>query len=289
MKEGKDYTRIIFFVLMGICLFTIVFSSINVSFFTPIRNGISVFLVPIQKTVNSFGKGVVRFVNENRDLKKANETINQLTDEINEKIEENNKLKADNYELARLRKLYELDQEYLQYPKVACRVIAKDSQEWFQVFRIDKGRKDGIKENMNVLSGGGLLGIVIDVGENYATVRSIIDDSSRVTAMTQHSNAQCIVEGDVALYNTGFIRLTHIDLRSSITDGDKIVSSNISSKYLPGILIGYASDVKTDESQLSKAGLLVPVADFNNLSEVLVITKTKDEYLKDAEEATKKE
>lgn len=285
MKEGRDYTRIIFIAIIGLCIFTIVFSFINVSFFTPIRNGISTFLVPIQKTVNSFGKGVVRFLNENRDLKTANEKIEQLTKEINEQLEENNKLKSENYELERLRKLYELDQEYLQYPKVASRVIAKDSEEWFQVFRIDKGSQDGIKVNMNVLSGGGLLGIITDVGVNYSTVRSIIDDDSRVTAMTQHSNAQCIVEGDVSLYNTGFIKLSHIDLRSSITDGDKIVTSNISSKYLPGILIGYASDVKPDESQLSKSGLLVPVADFNNLSEVLVITKTKDEYMKDAQDA----
>ena len=57
----------------------------------------------------------------------------------------------------------------------------------FLVFRIDKGADDGIKENMNVIAGGGLVGIVTDVGANYATVRSIIDDSSQVSAMAQQS------------------------------------------------------------------------------------------------------
>ena len=77
------------------------------------------------------------------------------------------------------------------------RIIAKDSSSWFSVFRIDKGSEDGIQENMNVIAGGGLVGIVTDVGTNYATVRSIIDDSSQVSAMAQQSGDTCIVSGDL--------------------------------------------------------------------------------------------
>ena len=76
----------------------------------------------------------------------------------------------------------------MQYNKIGARVIARDSEKWFQVFRINKGSADGIAVDMNVVADGGLVGIVTDVGANYATVRSIIDDSSRVGAMSLDSS-----------------------------------------------------------------------------------------------------
>lgn len=136
----------------------------------------------------------------------------------------------------RLGELYELDQEYLEYEKVGARVIAKDTGNWFQVFRIDKGSDDGIEVNMNVMAGGGLVGIVTDVGANYATVRSIIDDSSNVSAMSARTGENCIVTGDLMLFKEGRLSLSHIRKDADIQEGDKIVTSNISDIFLPGIL-----------------------------------------------------
>ena len=210
-----------------------------------------------------------------RGSRNASRENQELRAQIDTLLEENNRLKSDTLELARLRELYQLDQDYMQYPKVAARVIAKDSEKWFQVFRIDKGSADGIEPDMNVLCGGGLLGIVTDVGANYATVRSIIDDESRVSAMSQVSADTCIVAGDLQLFEDGRLRISNIDKNSGISDGDAIDTSNISTKFLPGILIGYAADIQVDAQQLTKSGTLIPVADFDNLQEVFVITQKK--------------
>ena len=91
--------------------------------------------------------------------------------------------------------------------KIGARVIARDSEKWFQVFRINKGSADGVAVDMNVVADGGLVGIVTDVGANYATVRSIIDDSSRVGAMKLDSSYNCIVAGDLTLYEEGVLSL----------------------------------------------------------------------------------
>ena len=171
----------------------------------------------------------------------------------------------------------ELDQEYMQYHKIGARIIAKDSGSWFSVFRIDKGSDDGIKEDMNVIAGGGLVGIVTDVGANYATVRSIIDDSSRVSAMAQQSGDSCIVAGDLQLFKEGRLKLSYMEKDDDIKDGDMIVTSNISGKFLPGILVGYATDITVDyNDNLTKSGYLIPAARFDRLQEVLVITDLKD-------------
>lgn len=71
--------------------------------------------------------------------------------------------------------------------------------------------------------------------------------------------------------------MSNIAENGDLKDGDRIVTSNISSKFLPGILIGYAADITTDQSRLTKSGYLIPAAHFDSLQEVLVITTLKDE------------
>ena len=61
----------------------------------------------------------------------------------------------------------------------------------------------------------------------------------------------------------------------SLKVGDKIVTSNVSDKYLPGILIGYISSINVDSNNLTKSGTLIPAADFRALREVLIITDLK--------------
>ena len=262
-------------ILSVFCVMLIVISSIKNEAFAPVRNAVGYVLVPVQKGINTIGTGIYNGISEAANLKQAAEENKELRAQLDTLTEENNRLRSDELELERLRSLYELDQQYMQYPKIAARVIAKDSEKWFQVFRIDKGSADGIAPDMNVMCGGGLLGIVTEVGANYATVRSIIDDESRVSAMSQHSADTCIVAGDLKLFEEGKLRISNIDKNASIADGDAIVTSNISTKFLPGILIGYASDIAVDSKQLTKSGTLVPVADFDNLQEVFVITQTK--------------
>lgn len=241
-------------------------------------------MVPIQRGINLIGTGIYDALEETKNLKFAYEENTALKERVDTLQEENNRLKSESLELERLRSLYALDQTYLQYPKVAARIIAKDSEKWFQVFRIDKGSADGIEKDMNVLSGGGLCGIVTDVGANYATVRAIIDDESNVAAMSQSSGDNCFVKGNLTQFNEGLLDLANIDKNANINDGDAIVTSNISTKFLPGILIGYASNIQIDSQHLTKSGSLIPVADFDNLQEVLVITQLKtDTGITDAE------
>lgn len=272
-------------VLTVLCTVLIVVSSIQNGAVDPLRNAVGYVLVPVQRGVNYVGTGIYNLISEGRSLSQAAAENEELQRQVDALTEENNRLRSEELELQRLRELYELDQQYMQYPKVAARVIAKDSEKWFQVFRIDKGSADGIEPDMNVICGGGLLGIVTDVGANYATVRSIIDDESRVSAMSQLSAETCIVAGDLKLFEEGRLLISNIDKNAGISDGDAIVTSNISTKFLPGILIGYASDIQVNSTQLTKSGTLIPVADFDNLQEVFVITQKKTDMLSDTAES----
>lgn len=272
MKNSK-------YILAGLSFFCIVLiavTSINNSILTPLRTGVGYVLIPFQSGVNAIGTSLYNHMRDFSTMKEAQEENEELKNRVAELTEENNRLQAEQYELERLRELYALDQDYMQYEKVAARVIAKDSGNWFQIFRINKGSNDGIKENMNVIAGGGLVGIVTDVGANYATVRAIIDDASRISCMSMRSGDNCIVSGDLTLFQEGLLGLDHVKKEADIQEGDKIVTSNISDVFLPGILVGYATELTTDSNNVTKSGQIVPVAEFDNLQEVLVITQLKD-------------
>ena len=273
--ESK-YNRYILAGLTVFCVLLIGITMVTDQWLEPLRTGVGYVLIPIQSGVNRAGVDIYEQLSDYGKLKSAVEENRRLQTEIDNLTEENNRLMSEQFELQRLRELYALDQEYMQYNKTAARVIANDSGDWFQVFRVNKGSADGIQVGNNVLAGGGLAGIVTDVGAHYATVRSIIDDSSRVSAMALQSGDTCMVGGDLTLYKEGRLTIADIKKDGDVKDGDRIVTSNISTTYLPGILIGYAQDISLDSNQLTSSGYLVPVAEFNTLQEVLIITDLKE-------------
>lgn len=273
--ESK-YSKYILIVLTALCVLLIGITSLRDGVMDPLRTGVGYFLIPIQSGVNKVGTGIYNELTDFTRLKGALAENEKLKDEIARLTEDNSRLQAERSELERLRSLYQLDQDYMQYDKIGARVIARDSEKWFQVFRINKGSADGVRVDMNVMADGGLVGIVTDVGANYATVRSIIDDSSRVSAMPVDSEYSCIVAGDLTQYEQGRLRITDFSKDEVVKDGDQIVTSNISTKFLPGILIGYAVDVTVDSEHLTQSGYLIPVVDFDNLQEVFVITDVKE-------------
>ncbi|MCI8725146.1 MAG: rod shape-determining protein MreC [Hungatella sp.] len=274
---GSKYNRYVLVILTIFCVVLIGVTSFSDGWLTPLRTGVGYVLIPIQTGVNKVGVMIYDELADYTKLKTALDENRRLKEEIDRLTEENNRLSAEQFELQRLRELYELDQEYMQYEKTAARVIANDSGDWFQVFRVDKGSADGVSVGNNVMAGGGLVGIVTDVGAHYATIRSIIDDSSRVGAMAIQSGDTCIVGGDLTLYVEGRLRISNIQKGADVKDGDRIVTSNISSKFLPGILIGYATDITLDNNQLTSSGYLIPAAQFHNLQEVLIITEVKED------------
>lgn len=261
--------------LVIICFVIMIISYVRSDVVAPARNYISTVLTPVQKGLNGFGAGINAGVKELANLKNVSEENESLKKSVEELVEENNKLRAESAELERLRSLYELDNSYMSYEKVAARVIARDSDKWFQMFRIDKGIADGIEPGMNVLSGGGLVGIVTETGNNYSMVRSIIDEESAVYAMSQISADTCLVRGNAQLFEEGLLELANMDKNARINDGDAIVTSNLSTKFLPGLLIGYANGISINSQHLSKSGTLIPVADFDDLREVLIIKQLK--------------
>ena len=270
--------KYIFLILTILCVAMMIISFTTDFVSEPLDTAAGYVIVPFQRGLGAAGawlsgrseniKKINELTEENAELK---ERIDELTIRIND-------LQRDKYELSQLRSLFLLDEQYSDYKKVGARVIGKDTGNWFSSFIIDKGSKDGIMTEMNVMAGSGLVGIVTNVGPNWAKVRSIIDDTSSLSGMVMSTSDTLIVSGDLELMDDGYIRFSQlIDEDDAVASGDQVVTSTISNKYLPGISIGYITEIEKDANNLTKSGFITPAVDFKRLTTVLVVTELKEE------------
>lgn len=278
-RKGEKFTlpgKYLLFILTILCTGMVLLTFNTTIFSGPLSMIAGYTVVPFEEGISAIGsflRSRSEELGQIRELIAENESLREQVDEL---TIENTRLQQDRYELTNLRELYNLDVQYDEYDKIGARIIARDSGNWFYSFVINKGEDDGLVVDMNVMAGSGLVGRIVDTGSNWAKVKSIIADDSNVSAMVLSSSDNMIVTGDLKLYASGVISFEQlIDSDDVVVEGDKIVTSNISDKYLPGILIGYISSINRDANNLTKSGYITPAVDFEHLEEVLVILEQK--------------
>ena len=276
-KQSKFPAKYVLLIMTILCA-VIIGCSLKTSGSGPVSAAAGAVLAPMQKGVNQLGSGLTNLrehLRTNKSLEKENEELRTQLADAQQNL---NQVQLNQEELDNLKSLYDMDQNYADYDKIAANVIGKDAGNWFSVFLIDRGSNDGITVGMNVLADGGLAGIVIQVGPNYAKVRSIIDDNSNVSARNLSTSDLCVVSGSLKTMNESSL-IDFDDLRDKEDQakvGDQIVTSNISDMFLEGIPIGYITDIKTDSNNLTKSGHIATIVDFEHLDDVFVILQTKD-------------
>lgn len=263
--------------LSGVCIVAMLLCfTLNISG-GPLNTAAGYVFVPMQEGINKIGTWITDKADNLKKLSDVMAENEELKSQVDKLTTELNTVKLEQYELDNLRELYELDQKYPSYEKVAANVIGKDSGNWFNTFTIDKGSNDGIEVDMNVMAGSGLVGIVTDVGPNYAKVTAIINDTSKVSGMVTTTSDNLIVSGSLQNMNENMvIEFSNLnDKDDEVMVGDPVVTSYVSYDYQQGILIGYINTIETDSNNLTKSGTITPVVDFEHIEDVLVILNKK--------------
>lgn len=275
----KNFTitsKMIFTFLVIICVGLIIVSYLFADLLAPVRTAVGNFFVPMQKGISTVSGGISETLRIFSDKQKLIDENDKLTSEINDLKTEMQILIHQEYELEWYRDLYENDSVYQNAEKVAARIISRNPNGACDMFVIDKGKEDGIEVDMNVLAGGGLVGIITDVGSNWAKVRTIIADDSSVSGRFQPTSDTCIVKGNMRRMDDGYIDVEMINLNAEVYDNYEVLTSYISDKYLPGILIGYVTNIRKDPSELNKRAYLTPVVDFEHLEAVLIVKTLRE-------------
>jgi rod shape-determining protein MreC len=275
--------KYIYLFLAVICFVLLFFSVVFESKFTALKKITSTIVTPMQSGINEVGASVYNNVTNRKTKNELMEENKELSAKLDEYAAQIKVYEQKNYELNRLQELLDLKEQYADYNTTGARVIATDSTNWFSTFIIDKGSNDGVQVGCNVLADGGLAGLVTEVGDDYAKVRAIIDDNSSVSATVSGMETLCTVSGNLKSIDDGYIDVGYINKADEIEENAELVTSHVSDKFLPGILIGYITDVELDANNLTKSAKCIPVVDFTNLQEVLVVLDLKADYETDSE------
>ena len=278
-QKGEKFTftsKYLLFILTILCTVLMILCYTTSFMGSALNYAVGFIITPFEKGISETGYYLANRTEQIatiRDLLAKNEELQAQVDVL---TTENILLQQDKYELISLRELYNLDNEYSSYELTGARVIARDAGNWYATFVIDKGASDGIEIDMNVMAGGGLVGRVTATGAHWARVKSIIEDDSNVSAEILSNSDTLIVSGSLETYSDGVIPFSQlVDTDDEVHMGDKVVTSNISDKYLPGILIGYIDSINPDTNNITKSGTITPAVDFEHISDVLVIMKLK--------------
>lgn len=277
-KKKQIQTKYMLIVLTVVCILGIFGGLVFNINGGPLKTIAGYIFVPMQQGINHTGSWIFNTANDFKTLSQVLEENKKLKEQNAELTNQLTNTKIEQYELENLRELFNLSEKYPTYEKVAANVIAKDSGNWFSSFTINRGKKDGIEPGMNVIAGSGLVGIVMEVGPNYAKVRSIIDDANNVSAMVPSTGDNFNVSGNLKTMNESMV-ITFSGLRDDenlVKVGEPVITSYVSDQYHQGILIGYISSIEFGPNKLTKIGTITPVADFEHLEDVLVIKKIKD-------------
>lgn len=206
---------------------------------------------------------------------------------------EYNQLKAQNDELILRSILYEeLEAENAQLRAllgeyearasmnpVLARVIASESGNYFSTFTINKGRKDGVNDQMAVITSQGLVGYVYEVFDTTAKVITIIDDQASLAALIESSRDQGAIKGTLGSTGEPLCRMYYLSADSVPRPGDRVITSGVGVSFPKGLLIGYVRE-STRAIEDNKHYIVVePAADFEHIENVLVLR-----YYADVEE-----
>lgn len=155
------------------------------------------------------------------------------------------------------------------FSALAANVVARDPSSWSSAVIIDKGKSSGIEKGMPVISGVGVVGKVIEVGESVSKVMLLTDPRFSVAALIQRNREQGLVSGSLQ----GYARMQQISAEADIQIGDHVITSKLSSFFPGGLLLGKVVDVREGLSSPTLECLIEPAVRLSQIEEVLVIKR----------------
>ncbi len=156
----------------------------------------------------------------------------------------------------------------LQGAHVVGRVIGRDPSNLQRYITLDVGREAGIARNMPVVTGRGLVGRIIEVGDHWSRVLLITDVSSTVNALTQSTRASGLVQGQA----DGSLVMRNIPQGDTVSVGDTVFTSGLGGNFPRQILIGQITEVQRNDYELYQSATIWPTVDFDRLEMVLIVT-----------------
>lgn len=236
---------------------------------SPLENVVLAITSPAQGALTRAAEPAADFfssLGEGNQLKEENQLLRAENDRLSTEVA---RLRENEIRLQELRQLLQVKESRPDQEFLAANIFARDPSNLKEMVALDRGKRDGIREGMVVVTeGGSLVGRVTNVLDDYAWVTLITDPNSAVSAMVQESRSQGVVAGSYSR------RLTIDFLRQGavVSVGDVVVTSGVGGSFPPGLLIGRVVAAASTRQEIFKDVSVEPMASLSRLETVLVLT-----------------
>ena len=228
---------------------------------TPIRTGASRLTDQAEKLYN--------YMFKYESIAAENELLKQQLADIQDDARNADAIARENQ---RLRALLELQESDESYTFVDSYIIGWSSNDWSSTITINKGTSSGIQRDMcAVTANGELVGLVSEVGTNYAVIKTVLDSSIEISATISGSGYNGMVKGGYSTESPDKLRMNYLPSSSTIHIHDQVVTTG-STVYPRNLILGYVIDAGFDDTGVAKFALLEPAADISALEQVFIVT-----------------
>lgn len=229
---------------------------------SPIRGGVS--------AVMDWAEGVYTYVFHYQELHDQLSDLQVKVSQLEEQVRQGEEASRENEQL---RQLLQLQAKRRDFTFESARVTTRSTSNWESTLTIGKGSAAGIAVDDCVVDEyWNLVGVVAEVGENWATVRTLVDSDTEMGGQLARTGGAAILEGDFALMGEGRLKLTYLPENSELIAGDLVTTSGRGGVYPAGLVAGHVEEVRTDASGMTRYAVIAPETDLDGLQQVFVIT-----------------
>ena len=175
-----------------------------------------------------------------------------------------------------LRELLGFQQKHTDYVLESAKLISWSASNWSSTFTIAKGSSNCTQPiqvgDCLITEYGALVGQIIEIGDTWSTVRTIVDSEINVGALVGQAQAAGMCIGDFALMQDQCLKLTYLTEGAQMVEGDAVLTSGKGTNIPQGLVIGYIQEVLSESSGQTLYGVVAPACDLDTLSSVFVVT-----------------
>ena len=272
----KDFFRnnglLILIAAVLLALVTAVVSALLGGGANPLANLAGIITTPIRSGISAVAGWAEERYNDAFEREQQKEELEELRQRVAELEAKEREYEAAIQENERYRSLLDLRPKEQEFDLESATVTARSTSNWDNTLTISKGGSVGIEAGDCVVDQyWNLVGVVAEVGENWAYVRTLIDSGTELGGQIARTGGAAILEGDFALMGEGKLKLTYLPENTELISGDLITTSGRGGVYPPGLPAGHVEEVRTDASGMNRYAVLTPETDLAGLQQVFVI------------------
>jgi len=236
------------------------------------ENVVGTVLQPLRSGVAAIDRQALRFYNyifSYESLQAENEALKAQIAAMDEDVRAAQELQRENQRYEQLLEIKEAHEDYQFEPAY---LIAWDSSSWRSSFTIGKGSNHGLEIGMAAISENHqMIGLITDVGTNWATITTILDNGLEISASIASSGYTGVVQGTFESEDTQMLRMNYLSTDAQLKNGDQVVTTG-STLYPKGLMLGKITNVSLDETGVAKFAGLKASCDLDDLEQVFIIT-----------------